>query len=159
MKAWWEQLAEREQQLLMAVAAVLALAILYWGLWAPLANGAEQSARQRLAAERELEWLQAQAEGYMRSGGGATKSAVPADAAAMSTVVNGSSHTFNIANSRMQPQGDLLQVWIDEVPWKQLIGWLELLQRDHGIIVNSVDLARGDSEGRVKVRRLELTRG
>lgn len=159
MRAWWEQQAEREQRLLLAVAAVVILAILYWGLWAPLANGAAHSEQQRLAAERELEWLQAQAEGYIRSGGGAAPSAAPADAASMSTVVNNSSRTFSIAISRMQPQGEMLQLWIDEVPWKQLLGWLEQLQREHGIVVNSVDLARGDSQGRVKVRRLELTRG
>lgn len=160
MRAWWEQQAEREQRLLLAVAAVVILAILYWGLWAPLANGAAQSQQQRLAAERELEWLQAQAEGYVRSGGGGASTAnVPTDEASMSTLVNSSARTFNIAISRMQPQGEMLQLWIDEVPWKQLLGWLEQLQREHGIVVNSVDLARGDSQGRVKVRRLELTRG
>ena len=48
MRAWWEQQAEREQRLLLAVAAVVIMAILYWGLWAPLANGAAQSLNCRV---------------------------------------------------------------------------------------------------------------
>ncbi len=160
MKAWWEQLAEREQRLLMVVAALLVVAILYWGLWAPLANGAAHSQQQRVTAERELAWLQAQAESYVRRGGSkATSATPPADVSAMSALINSSSRGFSITISRMQPQGEMLQVWIDEVPWQQLLGWLGQLQREHGVVVNSVDLARGDSQGRVKVRRLELTRG
>lgn len=157
MKAWWEQLAEREQQLLLGAGAVLVLALLYWGLWAPISGAAAMRAQQVTNAERELAWMKEQASLVIAAGPQASHGG--GDGSSMTGLVNSLARSNNISISRLQPQGQALQVWIDEVPWSNLLTWLETLKRDHGIVVNSVDLARGDSGGRVKVRRLELTRG
>ena len=157
MRAWWEQLAEREQRLVLICGGLTLLAILYWGLWAPISAAAASRAQQLVNTERDLAWLKVQAETVLAAGPQTAAGAI--DSGALTKVVNETARRHNITISRLQPQGNGLQVWIDEVSWSSLLALLEQLQRDHGIVVNSVDLARSDNGGRVKVRRLELTRG
>ena len=56
----------------------------------------------------------------------------------------------------MQPQGDDLQVWIDEISFNQLLSWLEKLASRDGLQVKNIDLSKADQQGVVRVRRLQL---
>ena len=56
----------------------------------------------------------------------------------------------------MQPQGDTLQVWIDEISFDQLITWLNNLSENYGLKVTSIDLSKAEQQGVVQVRRLQL---
>ena len=58
----------------------------------------------------------------------------------------------------MQPQGEDLQVWIEEVSFNQLLTWLEQLSSRENINVKSIDLSNTQQPGVVKVRRLQLGR-
>ena len=58
----------------------------------------------------------------------------------------------------MQPQGDSLQVWLDSAPFTQLLFWLEHLANNEGLQVQAIDLTKGDKQGEVRVRRLQLTK-
>ena len=61
--------------------------------------------------------------------------------------------------ARLQPQGQELQVWIDTVPFDDLLLWLATLVEQHGIQVQIIELAREElAPGLVKVRRLQLSR-
>ena len=56
----------------------------------------------------------------------------------------------------MQPQGDDLQVWIDEISFNQLLTWLEKLASRDGLQVKNIDLSLADQQGVVRDRRLQL---
>jgi general secretion pathway protein M len=58
----------------------------------------------------------------------------------------------------MQPQGDNLQVWLDSASFTQLLFWLEHLANNENLQVQAIDLAQGDKQGEVRVRRLQLGR-
>ena len=77
----------------------------------------------------------------------------------ISSAANRSAKTYKLTITRMQPQGDDLQVWIDSTPFTQLCCFgLEHLANHEGLQVKAIDLTRGDSAGEVKVRRLHLAR-
>lgn len=156
MKEWWNSLAEREQRLVMMLAPVLLIAVLFFGIWKPVMTGASQTEQQVAAAERELAWMKTQAERVLSA---ARQPTGAKGSGSLSAIVNQVAAGRSITITRLQPQGDALQVWIDEVSWGDLLGLLETLKRDYGVMVTSADLARTDTEGLVKVRRLELTRG
>ena len=67
-KEWWISITPREQHLTMASAAVMAIAILYWGVWTPLVNQAEESKKQLTRAEATLDWTQDKANLLLQSG-------------------------------------------------------------------------------------------
>jgi len=152
MKAWWQQLNMREQRLFAAMSVVIAIFILYGLIWQPLN---ENIANKKLKIARQqtlLTWVKENAQRYQqakRNSGGRT-------GASLSSIVNRTSRANNITITRMQPQGDDLQVWIDEISFNQLLTWLEQLANREGLQVKNIDLSLADQQGVVRVRRLQL---
>ena len=155
MRAWWESLAEREQRLVMVTGFFVVIGLIYWVLWYPSAHLRATAAEQKARASQMLISMQQDGERIARARSGGTRS----QGGSLQVIVNQSARQAGITISRMQPQGEALQVWVDEVPWHDLTAWLASMRKQHGLAVTSVDLQRGERSGTVKVRRLELTRG
>ena len=155
MKAWWQQLNSREQGLVAAMALVFVVFIFYSAIWQPLNNSLSQASSKLVRQQQLLSWVQENTALYQqakRTGGKAKLSG------SISSVANRSAKTYKLTITRMQPQGDDLQVWIDSTPFTQLLFWLEHLANNEGLQVKAIDLTQGDTSGEVKVRRLHLTR-
>jgi general secretion pathway protein M len=69
--------------------------------------------------------------------------------------VNQSASRLNITISRMQPQGDELQVWVDQVPFNDVLSWLQSME-SKGVVILDVDVAETSAPGQIKIRRLKL---
>jgi general secretion pathway protein M len=157
LKAYLDGLEARERKLLLAAAVAVVFAIFYWGMWAPL-KGAVIEQQQMLAADEgrladmkraviDVVSLQEQnAQGQVNSGG------------SLSSVVNRTAKAQKVVIARIQPQGEDLQVWIDQVPFNVFLQWLEVLKSQYGIQVSSLDLSTEAEAGVVRIRRLQLTR-
>lgn len=152
MKTWWQQLNIREQRLVIVMSALVSVFILYSLIWQPMN---EKIAASKLKLERQqslLAWVQESTQRYQQAksnGGGSSGES-------LSSIVNRTSRTDEISITRMQPQGDDLQVWIDEISFNQLLSWLEKLATQDGLQVKSIDLSKADQQGVVRVRRLQL---
>lgn len=153
MKQWWQGLNPREQQLVAAMSVIVVVFLFISAVWQPLNSNIEKS-RIKLSKQQELavwvsenvaQYKQLQKSGGSKSSGGS-----------LSSVVNRTAKQRAIAIARMQPQGDDLQVWIDEVAFNDLITWLEYLTTNEGVIIQAADIAVGNVAGTVKVRRLQL---
>ncbi|MGL4984856.1 MAG: type II secretion system protein GspM, partial [Plesiomonas sp.] len=57
---------------------------------------------------------------------------------------------------RMQPQERSLQLWIEDLPFNQLLSWLLKLRLEQGIEVVYLDVLPTEQSGMVKVERLQL---
>jgi len=153
MKAWWQQLNLREQRLVMAMSAVIAVFVLYGLIWQPLN---ESIASSKLKLERQqtlLAWVEENTQRYQQA---KRNGAMNSSSASLSSIVNRTSRANDITITRMQPQGDDLQVWIDEISFNQLLSWLEQLASRENLQVKNIDLSSADQEGVVRVRRLQL---
>ena len=75
----------------------------------------------------------------------------------LSAVVNQSAGAFGLEITRMQPQGNKIQIWMDDVPFDALLGYLNELVQVKGLSLDSIDLAESDLAGLVKVRRIQLS--
>lgn len=152
MKAWWQQLNIREQRLVLVMSVVISIFILYGLIWQPLNEGID---KQKLTLERQQElltWVEENTQRYQQ----AKRNARAGSGASLSSIVNRTSRANNIIITRMQPQGDELQVWIDEISFNQLLTWLEQLASRDGLQVKNIDLSLADQQGVVRVRRLQL---
>jgi len=155
MKAWWQQLNSREQRLVSAMALVFMVFIFYSAVWQPINNSIAEANSKLARQEQLLTWVQENTARYKQaklSGGKSTLSG------SISSVANRSAKVYKLTITRMQPQGDDLQVWIDSTPFTQLLFWLEHLANNEGLQVKAIDLTQGDKVGEVKVRRLHLTK-
>ena len=156
MKAWWQQLKSSEQRLVAIMSLVVVLFLFYSIIWQPLVNNT-QKIQQKLVSQQVLfTWVQESTQRYQQS---QKRAASAVSNGSLSSIVNGSAGRNNISIARLQPQGEDLQVWIDEVPFIQLLSWLEFLANNEGLVVKSIDLSKAERNGVVRVRRLQLGKG
>ncbi|MGS0677051.1 type II secretion system protein M [Shewanella sp. 0m-4] len=154
-KAWWGGLVLREQQMVAACGVVLVIGILYWGVWTPIAN-AEAEAERRLEGQQStLNYVKQTAN---RIAGLKQSGSSNAFRGSLSAAVNQTASAFGLTITRMQPQGNKIQVWMDEVPFDTLLNYLNELVQKKGLSLESLDLAESDTPGYVNVRRIQLSK-
>lgn len=147
------QLNGHEQRLVIISAILVLVAIFYWGIWSPLNTSLE---RGKIAVKNQTEllnWVQKNANKAVQ-----LRSSVGNNAGfsgSLPQAVNQSATRMKIAISRMQPQGEELQVWVDQAPFNDVLSWLQSLEKI-GIGIIDIDIAESDLPGQVKIRRLKL---
>ena len=153
--AWWNGLAYREQQLLGACAVVLVIGIFYWGIWSPL-NQAEHDALEDVQkAQRTLTDIKQKANRIIALKKNDTKTT---SGGSLSRIISASARAYGLTITRMQPQGNKIQVWMDEVPFEALLSYLDDIVQSKGLILDNLDIAETDTSGIVKVRRIQFSR-
>ncbi|PKH09110.1 type II secretion system protein GspM [Moritella sp. Urea-trap-13] len=153
MKAHWQQLEQKEKQLISILIATLLLAGGYWLLWQPLQNDIVNTQRKVNVQTQTLADVKVLGQKITDLQGGQVNRA---DAGDLNQLVSRSAASNKIAITRIQAKADSLQVWIDDVNFNQLTAWLEKLNKQYAIEIQNIDLSVSDTKGMVKVRRLQL---
>ncbi|MFS1701617.1 type II secretion system protein GspM [Alteromonas sp. AMM-1] len=155
LKQKFAALTEREQRLVMLSAIVVVVGLFYWGVWAPLNQGIAQQTKQLGNNKALLSWVEEQAARatFLRSSQTGKRSLN----GSLQQAVTSSSNQFSLFISRMQPQGEDLQVWIDEAAFNNLVAWLDHLE-SRGVNIDQLDVTEADASGMIKVRRLVLSK-
>lgn len=156
LEASLQQLAPRERVILVAGVAMLVLVLVYLLVWEPLveANRQRSEALERaraLATRIEQAAVLVSSQGSSRSVDRNTSLVAAIDRTSRSPVLGK-------PPSRVQPEGDReVKVWIEDVPFNNLLRWLQDLESRYGIGAASAEIERGSRPGAVSVR-LSLTR-
>jgi general secretion pathway protein M len=153
MQQWWQDLNQREQRLVAAMSLVVGIFLFISLVWQPL-NENLAKAQIKVQKQQQLEqWVNENLAYYknLQRTGNSNKSNE-----SLSSLVNRTAKSLSITIARMQPQGDNLQVWIDEVPFDHFVTWIDQLNRQEATRVLAVDLSVGNAPGTVKVRRLQV---
>ncbi|HEY0634212.1 MAG TPA: type II secretion system protein M [Gammaproteobacteria bacterium] len=160
MKELWRNLQPREQRILLGGAVAMILLLIYLLAWEPYQKEMARL-RESVAAKRvDLQVMQqaaAEIEALRRSGAGGQ---LPAGQSIMG-VVDSSAKRFNVGAGikRIQPEGERsVKVWAEQVPFDDLIRWLDELQKSSGIIIYTLSIERQETNGLVNVR-MELRSG
>lgn len=146
-------LSEREQKLLFIAGIAIFVALFYFLIWAPLANGVDTARTQLHSQQQLLDWVEDKALQARRLR--QTSSTSSGFTGSLTQTVNQSTSQFGIPVSRLQPQDDELQVWVDEAPFDSVLEWLKALE-NQGIVILQVDIAEAGAPGLIKIRRLQL---
>ncbi|MDR9826377.1 type II secretion system protein M [Vibrio sp. FNV 38] len=156
LKNWWQSLSQREQRLVAMCAGFAFIGILYWGLIQPLQARAE-GARMRIDAERQLlSWVSTKADEVteLRAQGGIVTSNQP-----LNQLIYSSAGRYNVDIIRMTPRDEMMQVWVQPIPFQQLLNWITYLKEQQGVEVAFLDVDRTDRDGLVDVKRLQFQVG
>ena len=103
LRTWWQGLASREQQLVGFGGVFLVVGVLYWGVWAPIAQAEADALRNLSAQQQTLNYVKQTANkiaGLKQAG------AKPSASGSLSSVVNQTAGNYGLVITRMQPQGD-----------------------------------------------------
>lgn len=157
LQGWWRCISAREQRLVAVGGSCLLIGLFYWIVWQPIVNRIAERERQVLSQQQTLAWLKEKGEEVLAMQGGQGRQLDTSGT--LEGVVNRTAFNQKIKIARLQPQGQELQVWIDTVPFDDLLIWLASLADQHGVQVQVIEVARENlAPGLVKVRRLQLSR-
>ncbi|GAK86867.1 general secretion pathway protein M [Vibrio ponticus] len=156
LQIWWYRITPREQRLVMIGSLVLVFGVLYWGIYQPITQRAEQ-AQLNLSSEKQLlGWVSDQADKIVELRGNGAKAISPLP---LNQAISSSARRFDVEMVRVQPRGDEMQVWVQPLPFNQLISWVEYMQANHAIEVLFLDIDKSSQAGMVEVKRLQLSKG
>lgn len=151
-KEWWESINQREQQLSMVSAAVIVIAVLYWGVLSPLIEQLNDNQKKLMGAQKTLSWVQENATILLQAGAGGKK----LKGGNLTKTLNSSARQNNIDFARIANKKTGVEVSITEVDFDGFISWLTYLNNKHGVVVLNVDLTKTNRMGYIKVNRLLL---
>lgn len=136
---WYRSLTERDQLAVIWLAIFgLVLALLYLvvlPLWQY-----QNDARARFIDEREAyAWIESQAP-QVAALNGAGRGLI--DGSVATTVTQTGKH-YNLVFKRLEPVGsNQASIWLEQVPFNQLVRWLVALRNDHGITPRQLEISR-----------------
>lgn len=148
VRLWYSRLNPRERRLVTWGGVAAAVMIFFGGIVLPL-YGATAKAAQRVEQKQDdLSWMRGVA-GELRAAGPA---AAPSAGGSLIVVVDQSAQQSGLGSSitGSQPSGNGgLRVRVEGAPFDTLVGWLALLEQQHGIGVETASVDRTPKPGRV----------
>jgi general secretion pathway protein M len=153
MKQWWQGLNKREQTLVIAMSVAVFIMLFVTMVWQPLNTNLANAQKDILKKQELLTWVRTNTAKF--AGQATTASANP-NSGSLTSIVNNTAKQWKISVSRMQPKGEELQVWLEDVPFNDFLAWAEHLYTKQGVLIKSADIAAANVSGFVKVNRLEL---
>ncbi len=151
---WYLDQSERDQRLLLLLGFFL-VAVLFWlFVWLPIQDRLTVAEARHARALADQQWILEHRETLQQlartqSGAG------PRSGQALLSTVAGSARRHGVTLNRFQPEGtDALAVSLEDVPFGELVVWLERLQREDGIQIRSATLDAQSAPGRVRARIL-----
>lgn len=153
LKKRFEQLNDRERKLVLLSAIMVVVLVFYWGVLAPLNASISKNKRNIKQQTELLQWVKSNAQraALLRASSSGTKTFN----GSLTQLVNGTAKSVDVEVSRMQPQGDELQVWVDNAGFTSVVNWLNTLENS-GVRIIDVDIVETNQPGFVKIRRLLL---
>ena len=155
IKSWWQGLNLREQRLLLFTSSAFSVFLLYSVVWLPLNEHLAQTEQKLANRQALLAWVTDNTARYQKvksSDGGKQTSG------SLSGIINRTANQYQLTITRMQPQVDSVQVWLDSASFTSLLFWFEHLANNESLQVQAIDIAQSDTQGEVRVRRLQLGR-
>ena len=118
IKTWWHGLNLREQRLVLMMGSAVSIFLLYSFIWQPLNDNLAKKERTLASRQALLTWVTDNTARYqnVKSTGGGKKSS-----GSLSSIINRTANHQNLTITRMQPQGDNVQVWLDRTPFTKQI--------------------------------------
>ena len=149
IKQKWQQLQPQEKQLVLITAVIVGFYLFWLLIWQPLNQNIESTSK-KIAKEQELlTWVATQTARFEQSKQGTVFRG------SLTAAVNQSAKQQGIVVSRMQPQQEMLQVWVEDIAFDKLLNWLSQLNQQ-GIQVVNIDIQQTDVPGVVQVKRFQL---
>ena len=145
----YRALDRRDQVALTGLSVFLGALILYYGVWSP-ANSFFES--RKAARDDQLGLLKYMRASESQARASKTSNTHSVSGQALLTQISRTAQQFNINPNRLQPEGsDGVSVWFDDVPFNDLIRWLEMQSRQ-GVVIRQISIDRQEQAGKVKAR-------
>lgn len=153
MREWWDTLQPRDRTMSLIGAVVIAIALLYFALWTPIASS-RNNKETRVENKREtLMWMaqkKQEVDHLKRINPNLFNQAT--DNRSLLAIVDNSAKQMGTRSSitRIDPDGDnKVSIWVEDISFDHLIVLLGELERRNYVQVADASLNRSDQIGKV----------
>ena len=151
--ASFDQLPTRDRRALQLLGTVLAIFLLYFLIWRPAHLYAVESQRDLASAQDLVSWIHAHESEARALAGHGQKGTQVVDSRALLSTVTQSAQKAGLPLQRFEPSGEnQMRVWLDNVPFTRVAGWLEQLASQYGIHVDQASIDRAQEPGLITAR-------
>jgi len=154
MKTWFAGLSSRERMMVLSMTVVVVVFLLYLMIIEPITNNYERNKKNVATAIQTVEWMESASYQIKQLHGG--KKTVKAKGKQFVLgVVDRSIRKAGLSSvmKRVQPEGDKgVRVWFEKASFDNLMKWLAIVERQHGLVVDEINIEKTDSIGLVNVR-------
>lgn len=154
---YWQQISRREQWLIITALVVLAIWLVWQGVFVSLAEQQQRAASALAASQRQLTQIESQAAliRQLRASGSVAGSVGNQP---MDTVVHALARSHKLTIERVGYEGDLLSVELAPARFDYLMNWLVELAQKQRIKVHSLRLHATDTSGMVDIGEIQFER-
>jgi len=152
LRAKYYSMPERDRiSIVILILFILAVAF-YYLAWRPINQNLESAKERYHKNASTLEWVKSNETAAKKAMSGSTNSATGLGGQSLLTVVNQTASRNRLRVKRVEPKGeDSLRVWFDEVPFNDVMGWLNELSLRYGLSAASVNIEHKRDAGMVNV--------
>jgi general secretion pathway protein M len=155
MKSWFAALSPRDRKVLIGGMVALSVILLYFLAWEPLHKKVDDLRISQQQQRELVVWMRGAAREAQQLQAAAGRAARPAGGQSLLATIDATAQAGKLGESlsRVQPEpGGSARVWLDRVPFDQLVEWLEVLEQRHGIYVQTASIEPKPEPGLVDAR-------
>lgn len=157
MKAWFKQLAPREQRLILLALPLLVVMLGWAFVWHPLAEGRKEWRERSAQLAGDVAWMR---QAVPVTGASTAQAREGLGPRSLLAVTDSSLREAGLGPTlrRIEPATERrVRVWFEQASFDAVVGWLEGLDQRYGVQVAEIAANRRDGAGIVDVRlTLEL---
>jgi general secretion pathway protein M len=146
----YHALDNREKKILISGILVVSIFIIYTLMFKPLNDSINHLEKSNASNQQLLEWMTQSVASI--KGSSSSKSVSKRNGRSLNVIINTTASSSSISISRSQPRdNNQYQIWLDKAMFKDLLLWLNVLQKDYGIFVSTINLGVTEIKGQVRV--------
>ncbi len=157
MKGWFLSLTQRERTMVKVAASVVTVFLLYLLIIEPISSSYAKNKKNVATATETLAWMHSAALEVKQLQGGSplSLSQRPQGKQFVLSMVDRSAKKSGLGGvmKRVQPEGESgVRIWFEAAAFDELIKWLAIVESQHGLTVNEINIEQTESTGLVNVR-------
>ncbi|MEK6749497.1 MAG: type II secretion system protein M [Pseudomonadota bacterium] len=152
VRNFYQQLAPRERILVLWGGAIAAIMLFYVSVWYPIVGYRDETAQAVKEQQNLLNWMRQSAAEVKQLGGGA-RGGVTGES--LLSVADRTARMNKLADAlkRVEPEGEnRVRVWLEQAAFDDLVAWLERIQTENRIRIDTASIDKENAPGRVTAR-------
>jgi general secretion pathway protein M len=146
----YHALDSREKKMLNSGVLVVSIFIIYTLIFKPMNDSIVRLEKSNASNQQLLEWMTQSVASI--KGSSSSSSASKRNGRSLNVIINTTASSSSISISRSQPRdNNQYQIWLDKAMFNDVLNWLNILHKDYGIFVSSINLGVTEVKGQVRV--------
>lgn len=154
LKSWWENLSDRERQMVSIGGVIVGVLFVYMTIWSPLSDAVADRKMQVTTHRQLLQYLQraSQTIAQLKSDGIVVDSSGNVDLLSLAEQTLSQQSLSTYLKQVQQPQQNQIALTFKNVPFDKLMQWLQTMTTQHDIKVQQFTAKRLPTIGTANVQ-------